>query len=133
MAGGRTPAPVSPYPAAVRSAVVHEARLRFGEGADTAAAGGAVTVGLCGHWDHEGPCRWPHHTRVHEDDGEHVLRVVVVADDDEMDAVRQRIEAAVGAGAQTGPDGRTTTWTLVSCRTDDLHGSELRMAEHLRA
>lgn len=121
----------SPYSAAVRSAVVHEARLRFGEGADTAAPGGAVTVGLCGHWDHEGTCRWPHHCRVREDDGEHVLRVVVVAGDDERDAVRERVEAALGQGQQTGPDGRTTTWTVVSSRTDGPQGSEVRLAERL--
>ena len=115
----------------MRSAVVHEARLRLGDGADAAALGGAVTVEMCGRWDHEGQCRWPHRTRVREDAGEHVLRVVVVADDDEQDAVRQRIEAALGRGEQTGPDGRTTTWTVVSCRPDDPHGSEVRLAERL--
>lgn len=112
--------------------VVHEARLRFGEGADTAAPGAAVTVGLCGHWDHEGPCRWPHHSRLHEEDGEHVLRVVVGAYDEELDVVRELIEAAVGAGALVGPDGRTTTWTVVDSRTDGPQGSEVRLAERLQ-
>jgi hypothetical protein len=30
--------------------------------ADPAAPGGAVTLALCGSWDHAGPCRWPHLT-----------------------------------------------------------------------
>lgn len=111
---------------------MHKARLRFGEGADTTAPVGAVTVGLCGQRDHHGPCRWPHHARVREMDGEHLLRVVVVADDEEMDAVRERIEAAVGAGVQTGPDGRTTTWTLLGCRTERPRGRETVLADRLR-
>lgn len=116
----------------MRSSIVHEARLRFGEDADTAAPGGAVTVSLCGQWDHDGPCHWPHHCRVREEDGEHVLRVVVAADDDEMDVVRSRIEAAIGRGVQTGPDGRTTTWSVVSTRSDGPHGSEVAMAERFQ-
>ncbi|HZI98984.1 MAG TPA: hypothetical protein VFD41_15790 [Actinomycetales bacterium] len=116
----------------MRSSIVHEARLRLGEGADPAAPGGAVTVSLCGHWDHEGPCHWPHHCRVREEAGEHVLRVVVAADDDEMDVVRSRIEAAIGRGEQTGPDGRTTTWTVVSSHPDGPHGREVAMAERLQ-
>jgi hypothetical protein len=32
------------------------------EGTDPAAVGAMVTVALCGHWEHEGPCRWPHTT-----------------------------------------------------------------------
>jgi hypothetical protein len=43
--------------------------------ADMRAPGAAVTVALCGHWDHEPPCPLaPHHVRVDEDDGE--LRVL---------------------------------------------------------
>ena len=41
--------------------------------ADVRAPGAAVTVALCGHWEHE-PCPLaPHHVSAHENDGE--LRV----------------------------------------------------------
>ena len=43
-----------------RETFVHEAELRLNEGADDHKPGAAVTVALCGHWEHEGPCRWPH-------------------------------------------------------------------------
>jgi len=36
-----------------------EAEVRLDSGTDPAAVGAAVTVELCGHWEHEGPCRWP--------------------------------------------------------------------------
>ena len=39
--------------------------IRLEPGADKRAPGGAVTVALCGHWDHEGPCRWPHRSNIH--------------------------------------------------------------------
>jgi len=34
------------------------------EGTDPAAVGAMVTVALCGHWEHDGPCRWPHHNQI---------------------------------------------------------------------
>jgi hypothetical protein len=45
-------------------AFVVEAALALTEGCDSAAVGGAVTVELCGSWDHEGPCRWPHNSAI---------------------------------------------------------------------
>ena len=79
---------------------------------DPAALGGAVTTALCGHWEHDGPCRWPHFTS-----SEVVGDVLVVtvhfdaspADDPE---VRDRIRSALAAGALLAPDGTTTTWQL---------------------
>ena len=43
-------------------AYAHEGSLELADGADDRAPGAAVTVSLCGHWDHEGDCRWRHHT-----------------------------------------------------------------------
>ena len=42
----------------------HEAQARLAPGSDAAAVGAAITSGLCGTWEHDGPCRWPHHTYV---------------------------------------------------------------------
>ncbi len=43
---------------------VHEATVELADGADPRALGGAITVALCGHWEHEPPCPWPHHTDI---------------------------------------------------------------------
>ena len=47
-----------------RVAFVEEAELELGPGTDPAAVGGAVTTALCGHWEHEGACRWPHNNEI---------------------------------------------------------------------
>jgi G6PDH family F420-dependent oxidoreductase len=73
--GGPAEAAVTPRPAAapyvggMRQAYVHQARLEPSEGGDRQAPGAAVTVALCGHWEHEPPCRVPHHTAVMGSDG----------------------------------------------------------------
>jgi hypothetical protein len=43
-----------------RESHAFQAILALDEGQDRA-PGAAVTVKLCGHWEHAGPCRWPHH------------------------------------------------------------------------
>jgi hypothetical protein len=78
---------------------------------DPAALGGAVTVALCGHWEHEGACRWPHHTATHEEETTVVATVRFDAPHAEVGEVRALIERALSAGALTGPTGDVTTWT----------------------
>ncbi len=46
------------------SAYVVAASVALEDGADPASVGAAVTVELCGHWDHPGPCRWPHNNEI---------------------------------------------------------------------
>lgn len=89
------------------------ARLRLAGSADDRAPGAAVTVELCGHWEHEGPCRWPHRTDVTHGD---VLEVHVrfEAGPDDESTVRRRIEAVLATGELRGPDGRTTSWERLS-------------------
>jgi len=91
---------------------VHEAAIDLADGADPRAPGGAITVALCGHWDHEPPCRWPHHTDITPDGGGHVVRTVFTVSPDEEPAVRQRIVDALESGQQSGPDGRVSRWTV---------------------
>jgi hypothetical protein len=81
---------------------------------DVAALGGAVTVGLCGHWEHDGACRWPHHTGTRAEGDTVVVTVRFDAPDPEVRHVRGLVEAALAAGALTGPKGDLTTWTLLS-------------------
>jgi hypothetical protein len=77
---------------------------------DPAALGGAVTTALCGHWEHDPPCRWPHHVEVQPDDDGWWVSVAFDAAPDQVDDVRERIRDALASGALVGPDGRRTTW-----------------------
>lgn len=81
-------------------------------GSDPAALGGAVTVALCGHWDHPGACRWPHRNESLEEDGRIRFQCWFDAPEEEVGEVRQRIEDALRAGRLVGPDQRISTWKL---------------------
>jgi hypothetical protein len=80
-----------------REAHVHAATIGLVADADPAAVGAAVTTELCGHWEHDGPCRWPHHNGIRATDDEYELRVVFVAPDAEVAEVHTRIASALVA------------------------------------
>ncbi len=89
--------------------------IRLASGADDRAPGGAVTVALCGHWEHDGPCRWPHHSAMQPGDGNlHRLVVTFDASEDELEHVRARIDSALQKGELVGPDGRYSLWSVES-------------------
>jgi len=94
----------------------HEAVVALIGASTTAAPGGAVTVALCGHWEHEGACAWPHHTQVVER-AERVVtvRVEFSCEDSEEHHVRRLIRRALQGGAVVGPHG-CETWTLLDER-----------------
>ena len=82
---------------------------------EVAALGGAVTVALCGDWEHDGPCRWEHHTSSRADSheaGSWVATVRFDASDEDEPQVRDLIRSALGKGSMVGPDGTTTTWRV---------------------
>ena len=91
---------------------VHEAAIVLADGADPRAPGGAITVALCGDWEHEAPCRWPHHTDISTVGDGHVVRTMFTAAPEEEPTVRQRIVQALGSGEQAGPDGTVSRWTV---------------------
>jgi hypothetical protein len=78
-----------------RDAHVHAATLGLAAGVDPAAVGAAVTTELCGHWQHDGPCRWPHHNSIRPAGAGHELRVVFVAPDADIAGVHARIASAL--------------------------------------
>ena len=87
--------------------------LSLSDARDSRAPGGAVTVALCGHWDHEGECRWPHLSTITEgDDGCHELTVQFDAPLEEVAVVEKKVREALEQGRLIGPDGRVTTWSL---------------------
>ncbi len=92
----------------------HEVAVRLGAGGDPAAVGAAVTVGLCGHWEHEPPCRWPHHTEAVPDGLAHRVRVDFDCAPDEEADVRRLIVSALASGSLTVPGKPTTRWELIA-------------------
>lgn len=87
--------------------------LRLSANSDDRAPGGAVTVALCGHWDHDGPCRWPHFSKIQQLTPEtHQLVVSFNAEDKDISHVQSAIDAALRQGQLLGPDGRLSTWTM---------------------
>jgi hypothetical protein len=91
----------------------HEAVLELEADADAAAPGAAITVELCGHWQHGGTCRWPHRTSVTSLVGRVLsARVLYAASPTEQHEVRSRIAAALDRGELTDPDGRVHRWRL---------------------
>jgi len=116
----------------MRSSFVHTAVVVLGRDADPGAPGGAVTLELCGSWDHEPPCPLAaHHTSVADAGDASRLRILFAAAPADEAEVRDRIDAALGRGSCVGPDGRTSTWTLVSTGPDVVGLGETAHAERL--
>ncbi len=105
-----------------RSPFVHEAVLRLGEGTDPAAPGAAVTVELCGHWEHEGGCRWPHNNELRAESEASIFRSIFVAPPAEVREVRERIEAALRSAA---------SWSVTASGPRALRPEERPLAERL--
>jgi hypothetical protein len=103
-------------------AFAFEAELELGPDTDPRAPGGAVTVALCGHWDHEGPCRWPHNNRIDTSEATARLRTVVVADDETAEDVITRIEGALRDDAR---------WSVLETKTDTVRADERSLADRL--
>lgn len=92
------------------------AELELAPGTDPAAVGAAVTVALCGHWEHPPPCYWPHNNAIDADAHPVAFRTVFAAPDDETPTVRGLIEDALRgadgwrvlrlADREPGPDER---------------------------
>ena len=113
----------------VRRAFAHRARLALSPGADRRAPGGAVTVALCGGWEHPPPCPLaPHSTAVDGADESLDVRVVFAAAPDDEAEVRRRIEAALAAGGTTGPDGTESSWRLVEAGPTEVRDDERQRA-----
>jgi hypothetical protein len=105
-----------------RSAHVYAASIRLGEGTNPAEVGAAVTVELCGHWDHEGPCRWPHNNAIEDAAPVAAFRTVFVAPDDEIDEVRARIDRALRSSAE---------WTVLESGPRALTAEEQTLGANL--
>jgi hypothetical protein len=116
----------------VRRAFAHNAVLRIEEGGDDRAPGAAITVALCGHWDHEPPCPLaPHFTLVERSGDEVRLRVLFAAEPAAEAEVRSRIAAALALPSFLGLDGVPTRWHLLTGEPSDPTESEREHADRL--
>jgi hypothetical protein len=115
----------------VRSGFVHEALIELVPDADERAPGAAVTVALCGHWEHEGTCRWPHHSSVDAREGQSVrLRVVFACAADDEPAVRQLIGTALEQGRLAVETG-ASRWAVTAQGASGLRPAETALAGRL--
>jgi hypothetical protein len=111
----------------------HDATLAMEVDADLRAPGGAVTVALCGHWEHEPPCPLArHHTQAERWGDRVVLRILFAAEPGRVPDVRSRIDSALAAGQLRGPDGATSRWRLVGSAPSDVRADEKEHARRLR-
>ena len=116
----------------MRQAFVHDAVVIMTADGDVRAPGAAITVALCGHWEHEPPCPLaPHHTDAEREGDQVRLRVLFATEPATEAEVRRRIEAALSQPSLTGPDGRTTSWQLRSTQSGLLRPDEAQHAEQL--
>ena len=109
----------------MRTTFVHEARVALDEGGDDRAPGAAVTLELCGSWDHPGPCPVaPHHTAVRPEGADVVVRVLFACRADDEDAVRASVVEGLLRGELVGPDGVRTRWTVRAHHADTVRPEE---------
>ncbi|MEV7133524.1 hypothetical protein AB0N24_11620 [Arthrobacter sp. NPDC093128] len=114
----------------MRAPFVHEATVGMAADGDTRGPGGAITLELCGSWDHSPPCPVAaHHTRAERAGGTVVLRVVFATEPEDEADVRRRIDQALHSGRVTSLDGVVSHW--------EFHGSRIGVptpaeAEHAR-
>ena len=114
-----------------RTAFVHAAIIAIQPGGDPAAVGAAITVELCGHWEHDGPCRWPHNTATTPRADGHVdVRTVFAAPAGDETPIRDRIRGAIHSGQLDGPNGHTA-WAVVEDRPASLDPPERDLALRL--
>lgn len=115
----------------MRQAFAHDAVLSMNPEADERTPGAAVTVALCGHWEHEPPCALsPHHVHVERVENDLRVRVLFAAEPETEREVRRRIDQAL-SGQWEFPDGFTTPWRLLESRPGDLSPEEVDQAQRL--
>lgn len=115
----------------MRAPFVHQATLVMSSDADVDAPGGAVTLELCGSWDHKPPCPLAHHTHAERTGNTVSLRVVFATEPENEEDVRRRIDEALSTGSVTAPDGTSSHWEFRHSRADMVSTSEAARARRL--
>jgi len=89
-----------------------------------------VTVALCGHWEHEGRCRWPHNTSVEISSGQPArLRIVFASSAADEPIVRRLISGALDRGRLGTEPG--AGWTVMTQGQSGVRPEETALANRL--
>jgi len=101
----------------MRQVYAHDAVVRMGPTDDPDAIGAAVTVALCGHWEHDPPCPLaPHATRAERNGGQVQVRTLFATGANLEMEVRRRIDHALTSGTHRLPQEicpTGSTWPVV--------------------
>jgi hypothetical protein len=118
----------------MRSPYAHEALVELTDGVDEGAPGAAVTVALCGSWQHDGPCPLaPHHTSTRRGPEGLLVRVLFATEPAREPDARRLIAGALAAGQVVPASAVGTRWRLVSQRRCDPSEGERQHAARLVA
>lgn len=116
----------------VRVAFAHDAVIAMQAGGSPNAAGAAITVALCGGWDHPPPCPLaPHYVTTVPTAETVTLRVLFATERANEERVRSLIGDALTTGQLAGPDGEFATWQLRSASPGDIRADEQDVVAHL--
>jgi hypothetical protein len=116
----------------MRQPFAHQAELVMDSDGDLRSPGGAITVALCGHWDHQPPCPLaPHHTSAERVGDLVQIRVLFAAEPELAGEVRRRIDDALRGGSLRGPDDVVTRWAVVTSGGSEVWAEEHDHAERL--
>jgi hypothetical protein len=116
-----------------RRAFVHDAVVSMQSGGSPNAPGAAITLALCGSWDHPPPCRLaPHYVTTTSTDESLTLRVLFATEPANEQRVRALIGEALATGHMQGPDG-VAVWQLRSESAGEIRPDEKDHAADLVA
>jgi hypothetical protein len=106
-----------------RTPFAHDAVLAMGPTEDDRAPGGAITVALCGSWEHEPPCPLaPHHTRAERNGEEVRLRILFAAEAVDEPRVRALIHDSLASSGR---------WRLLESSASAVRPAEREHAARL--
>jgi hypothetical protein len=115
-------------------AYAHDAVVAMQPGSAPNAAGGAITLALCGSWAHPPPCPLAPHYVTNSSAGTTVtLRVLFATEVHNEPRVRALIREALALGRSQTPGGGIARWRMRSESTGEVHVNEDDHAAHLIA
>lgn len=116
----------------MRAVFAHDAVLAMESEQDLRAPGGAITVALCGSWEHAPPCPLaPHHTTAEREGDVVRLRVLFAAEPGDEPEVRRRIADALAAGQAVLPGGDVARWLVASEGPGEVRPEESEHGQNL--
>lgn len=121
-----------PENGAMRGLYAQNATLLMDAGADVRAPGAAITLALCGSFEHPPPCPLAaHHTSAERTGGTVRLKIIFATEPERLAKVRRRMQEALSAGSVAGPGGAVTAWVLQASGAGELTAAEREHARRL--